>query len=343
MTFRDREKKRYESTRHHFFGPEASAYGTYRGLARSFCLPNDSSHENLYKAIREEAITYFNRRAIPWHDGLDGRRLPSNHLCCSQSCCINFLFPLSSRPGLLRRVLMHIYPDIKDVLPLEGDRRAVEDQPLYIAFEWIGLKDYLGEHAGRRGARTRGANYTSADFAFRFRQKDGKTHLVVGEWKYTENAGSADYGTAISPTDRKPERRIATYLPAFTRPDGFFKGYDQGLYHALFIGACYQWLRLELLAQEMETWKEMNADVVSVLWICPEANDEFRHKATIPTYLKHRYPDASIFEIWRELAGNRRFREISTERFRDILIEEAGTEGPEMEEWTTYLTSRYGW
>ncbi|MEW6547240.1 MAG: hypothetical protein AB1446_10055, partial [Bacillota bacterium] len=52
----------------------------------------------------------------PWHGGLQERRLPSNHVCCSQSCCLNFLFPLTTRPQLLARVFRHIYPDLSEPL-----------------------------------------------------------------------------------------------------------------------------------------------------------------------------------------------------------------------------------
>ena len=69
MTFRDREKKRYESARQILFAPEASGNGTYRRISRSFCLPDDRSSHNLYKGVREEAITYFSQRSITWHDG----------------------------------------------------------------------------------------------------------------------------------------------------------------------------------------------------------------------------------------------------------------------------------
>ena len=163
--------------------------------------------------------------------------------------------------------------------------------------------------------RTRGANYTSVDFAFRFRQEDGRVHLVLGEWKYTENAGSTDYGTPGIPSDRKPERRKSTYRSAFTRSRGIFDGSDDSLYDGLFVGATYQWFRLQLLAQEMEIHREMDADVVGGLWVCPEANAEFRERATIPPYLKDRYPDADLFEIWERLVGGQRFQEISTEDF----------------------------
>ena len=343
MTFRDREKKRYEATRHTLFGPEASGHGTYRGISRPFCLPDDHSSHNLYDGIREEAITYFSQRSITWHDGRSGRSLPSNHLCCSQSCCVNFLFPLATRPDLLQKVLTHIYPDVKEVLPFEGDRISEEDRPLYLAFEWIGLEDYLGEHGDRPGARTRGKNYTSVDFAFRYRRDDGRIHLILGEWKYTENADSTDYGTSNKASDRKPERRKSTYWPAFTRPGGFFDGYGEDLYHALFFGATYQWFRLELLAQEMEIKEEADADVVSVLWVCPEANAEFREKATIPTYLKDSHPGSSLLEIWGQLVGSQRFQEISSESLRDILLEVGSGEGDDVQSWAEYLDRRYGW
>lgn len=68
-------------------------------------------------------------RGIPWHDGLQDRRLPSNHVCCSQSCCLNFLFPLTTRPQLLARVFRYIYPDLSEALPVAGDGRLSDGTP----------------------------------------------------------------------------------------------------------------------------------------------------------------------------------------------------------------------
>lgn len=91
----------------------------------------------------------------------------------------------------------------------------------------------MGEHIGKRGARTRGANYTSADFAFRFRRNDDQIQLVLGEWKYTEEYRSNDLGTPSKAGDTKPATRKKTYWPAYSRPSGSFAGCGEDLYNAL--------------------------------------------------------------------------------------------------------------
>ena len=69
----------------------------YRGSRREFCLHEDFSAENLEAGIRDGALSYFADRSIGWHDG-KGPAGPSNHLCCSQSSCVNFWFPFVQAP-----------------------------------------------------------------------------------------------------------------------------------------------------------------------------------------------------------------------------------------------------
>lgn len=343
MTFRDREKERYIRLKRTLFSEEAQGHGTYRGKKRPYCLADSCSSQNLWEGIRKEALAYFRERGIPWHDGLQGRRLPSNHPCCSQSCCLNFLFPLTTRPHLLARVFRHIYPQLAEPLPVTEDGRLPDGTLPYMAFEWTGTRDYLGEHVGKRGIRTRGANYTSADFAFRFRREDGKIHLVLGEWKYTEEAGSTYHGAPRCDGDRRPEVRKRTYERAFARSDGVFAGHGAELYNALFFGPFYQFMRLQLLAQEMERGElgpEMNADVVSVLCVCPAANDEFRKGAVVPPQLQQYSSGADIFQVWQGLVPGERFRHIPTEVLLCILDNEASADDSA---WVNYLRTRYGW
>ena len=92
------------------------------------------------------------------HDGQDGK--PSNHMCDSQVCCANFLFPFADKPEALAALLKPIFPNLQEMLPIEDG--------LYMAFEWIGKDNYLHE-VSRNGLRSRGANFTSADAAVRFR------------------------------------------------------------------------------------------------------------------------------------------------------------------------------
>jgi len=69
-----------------------------------------------------------------------------------------------------------------------------------------------------------------------------------------------------------------------------FKDRGEDLYNALFFDLFYQFMRLQLLAQEMELSREMDADVVSVLHICPKANREFRDRVTSP-HLANIFPN----------------------------------------------------
>lgn len=354
MTFRDREKTRYRSLKPKLCSAEAQRNGYYhdRPPPRDFCLADECSSENLYASIRKAAIEYFRERCITWHDGLCNRTLPSNHLCCSQSCCINFLFPMTSDPELLRSVARRFYPDFEKALPIDTDKPIQDGRFPYVAFEWIGsppsYPDYLTEQCHKRGRPTRGANYTSADFAFRFLRRDGKIQLVLGEWKYTEDAGSTDYGTPRSPADRKPEVRKQTYRKAYhRRSGGVFENQDNALYDALFVGPFYQLMRLQLLAQEMEVGdlgKELQADVVTVMHVTPEANQEFREFVPSPslknTYMKDRFPNKGTLDIWKELVPAEKFMSLSTEALLELLVREAPSTHAA---WVAYLEQRYGW
>ena len=330
MSFRDKEKERYSDLKAKLFSRAAQADGSYRGIPRPFCLADGYSAENLYDMIRKDAIQYFQDRKITWHDGPSNRSLPSNHLCCSQSCCINFLYPMTTSKQLVSAIFRQIYPDLAE--PLRVDR----DQPLpngmfpYMAFEWIGVDDYLGETRRKGRERTRGTNFTSADFAFRFRRKGGKIQIVLGEWKYTE-----DY----RPWDKGIEVRKQNYFEAFHRSNGVFQHCNDDIYNALFFEPFYQLMRLQLLAQEMEVGREMDAEVVSVLHICPEANREFRERVTSP-YLEQIFPNRGTLEIWKQLVPEDKFRSISVEDLLDTIVKRAGAYD---REWADYLRTRYGW
>lgn len=329
MTFRDSEKERYKELKPKLFIPEARCDGYYRRHPYFFCLADDYSCENLYKTIRECAIGYFGCRHIPWHDGLDKRHLPSNHLCCSQSCCVNFLYPMTTNPKLLASVFRYFYPELAEPLPVDKDLPLKGSFP-YMAFEWIGVRDYLGE-AKRKGAeRTRGAYFTSADFIFRFEREDGKIQIVLGEWKYTEDYRRLDKGIEV---------RKQNYHLAFNRDGGVFKQRGENLYGALFFDPFYQLMRLQLLAQEMELSREMGADVVSVLHICPEANREFRDRVTSP-HLADMFPDKGVLEIRKELVPQDKFMSISVEDLLKTIIERVTVDD---QGWADYLSTRYGW
>lgn len=328
LTFRDEEKKRYKELKPKLFSNESQRNGTYRGLPRDFCLADDHSAENLHEHIRKDAIQYFRDRRITWHDGLDNRRVPSNHLCCSQSCCINFLYPMVTNKELVSTVFGKIYSDLAESVEF------IKDQPLpnglypFMAFEWIGDDDYLGEKRRKGGDRTRGAYYTSADFAFRFRRRDGKIQIVLGEWKYTEEYRTLNKGIEV---------RKQNYFKAFHRSAGVFKQHDDNLYSALFFEPFYQLMRLQLLAQEMEYHKEMKADIVTVLHICPKANTDFRDRVTSPELAKM-FPRIGTLGIWKELVTDHKFKSVPMEDLLDIISKNVELKD---KEWANYLDMRY--
>ncbi|HSN74912.1 MAG TPA: hypothetical protein VL334_07450 [Anaerolineae bacterium] len=200
-----------------YFSELARSDGVYKGQSRPFCLPIEHAEQNLVPEIRETALAHFKKRKIKWHDGQNGK--PSNHLCDSQVCCVNFLFPFADQPAALARVFQPFFPELELMLPVEDG--------LFVSFEWIGQENYLGEKISRNGQRTRGANFTSADSIVMFKRKDMQRQVVLIEWKYTESYGGSFLKFSKSGTDRTeiyrhlfertdcPIRKVV--LPSFTR------------------------------------------------------------------------------------------------------------------------------
>jgi len=161
-----------------FLSEAARAEGSYRDHTYKYCLPREYAGENLFFEIREPIKTYFAQNGIKWHDGHDGN--PSNHLCDSQVCCANFIFPFFNKPEALAALMRPLFPDLREMVDIEDGQ--------FVAFEWIGKHDYLGEKAAARNKkRSRGAISTSADAAVMFRRRDGLKQIVLIEWKYTES------------------------------------------------------------------------------------------------------------------------------------------------------------
>jgi len=304
------------------FSLKPRADGVYKGKPRSFCLPLDCAEENLFSDIRRTAPAYFATHSIKWHDGQSGK--PSNHLCDSQVCCVNFLFPFADKPTALAKVLRPIFSDLHEMLPVENEQ--------FVAFEWIGQKNYLNERMPRHGKRTRGANFTSADAAVLFKRDDNKRQMVLIEWKYTESYSSVSLKVAASATDR-----TKIYRPLYDRDDCPLKKSLLPTFDALFYEPFYQLMRQQLLAYEMEKAHELGADVVSVLHIAPQRNTDF-HRITSPE-LKNLGETAT--DVWAKLVRlEDRFISVSTERlFGNFSAEEI----PDMQAWTEYIAQRYDW
>jgi hypothetical protein len=305
-----------------YFSEAARADGVYKGKPRPFCFPLDCAEENLFSEIRQTAQTYFAAQGIKWHDGQNGK--PSNHLCDSQVCCVNFLFPFAENPRALAEVLRPIFPGLCEMLPVENGQ--------YVAFEWIGQENYLGERISRNGKRTRGANFTSADAAVLFERSDEKRQMVLIEWKYTESYGSVSLKVAQSGTDR-----TEIYKSLYLRDDCPFNKDLLPSFDSLFYEPFYQLMRQQFLAHEMEKAHELGADVVSVLHIAPAQNTDF-HRITS---LELSNLGEAVIDVWTKLVRTAgRFVSVSTERlFGNLSAEQL----PEMQTWIEYVGKRYAW
>ncbi len=323
-SFRDMEKQRYAKIKADLVSLDAVQPGMYKGKPRAFCLPAAHAEENLHPLIHTDAIPYFADRHIRWHDGIG--EAPSNHLCSSQVACVNTLWPLTTNPDLLARVFHPFLPHIQDVLPFDADGHLPNGNVPFLAFEWIGTQNYLGE----RSWGTRGANATSADFAFCFRRTDGRTQLVLGEWKYTER-----YSKQLPSPEALNATRLSTYREAFARWQA--QQPDLPPYEGFFVEPFYQLLRLTLQAQEMERLGELAADIVSVVHVAPRANQDFSHNITS---LALRQYGSTVSEAWSGIAPRDRFVPIQTEHLLTAIEQVApGT----LEPWSRYLLQRYGW
>jgi hypothetical protein len=303
-----------------YFSEEARADGYYKGKPRPFCLPLAYAEQNLFPEIQESTLEFFQKNRIKWHDGNNGK--PSNHLCSSQVCCVNFLFPLGDSPDSLRKIFSRIYPDIEKMLPIENGR--------YVSFEWIGAENYLGEKKAAYRSRTRGQNFTSADAAVMFERKNGKRQIVLIEWKYTESYGSTNLKYSRSGTDR-----TAIYRHLYDREDCPINYEVLPDFDALFYEPFYQFMRQQLLANEMEKAGEMGVDVVSVLHIAPTANQDFQ-KVTSPllTGISN-----SAVEVWKKLMkADDRFLSVSTEHLFESL---SSDQLPDIKPWIRYIHERY--
>lgn len=313
-------KFKYESP---YFSISARKDGVYKGKPRPFCVPRENAEENLFHEIRLPALTYFEQQGIKWHDGLDGK--PSNHLCDSQVCCVNFLFAFANQPEALAELLRPVNPNITRVLPME-----IEGQ--FVSFEWIGAENYLGEKVTQTGKRTRGANFTSIDVAVMFEDKAGIRQIVLIEWKYTESYNSTSYKISSRGTDR-----TKIYAHLYDVEDSPLDKTMLSDFSDLFYEPFYQLMRQQFLAYKMEKAQELGAQKVSVLHIAPEKNTDFQ-KITSPAL----YDDGKTATgKWKELVkAEGRFASVNTEElFGRFPVESY----PVMQEWWRYLRQRYSW
>jgi hypothetical protein len=335
MSFRNREKKRLIALKPKLFSLKAQTNGYYAKYKKRypFCLNEFYADENLHESIRYSAIKYFADRNIPWHDG-NGKH-PSNHLCCSQSACINSFYPYRNQPLLLKNVLLDLGYPVKEILPIKEDKTTHDDSDSFVAFEWIGTMNYLSElEYGKIAAnsnRSRGKGFTSADFAILFERTDNKIQLILGEWKYTEDySGKGSKRFSNSNTDRL-NSIYAPYLK-INSPINISPCTD---YSILFFDPFDQLMRLQLLAKQMELLGELDADFVTVLHIAPGANENLM--LYIPNF-ELKSIGTNIHNIWMKITEQDKFKGFYLENLIDIITKKNNSPA---QDWPDYLKTRY--
>lgn len=305
-----------------YFSSLARDEGKYKDHIYPFCIPREFSYENLYPGIRQPIKSYFSRNEIKWHDGQDGN--PSNHMCDSQVCCVNFLFPFGDKPKALIALLKPIFPDIQEILPIEDD--------LYVAFEWIGRENYLGEIKSDNRKRTRGANFTSADAAIMFRRSDNRKQIVLIEWKYTESYYPTFLKFAASGRDRTKLYEYLYFANDCPLNKELISEYDN-----LFYEPFYQLMRQQFLAHELEKARELGANFVSLLHLSPAHNIDFK-RVTSPGL---RTLDNSAIGVWKKIVNVP--DKFTGEYIENIFGQFDINSFPELEGWWRYITMRYSW
>lgn len=308
-----------------YFADNARINGVYKGKPRLFCLPIEYAEENLFYEIREGALKYFDDYKIKWHDSSKKLKLKlSNHLCDSQICCVNFLFPLAKKPDLLADLFRPLYPKLQEMITIENNQ--------YVVFEWIGLENYLNETVRKNGKRTRGAYFTSADAALMFRRIDGKQQMVLIEWKYAESYHRENKKYSKYDTDR-----TKIYRPFYEKSDCPLNKNILPSFDDLFYEPFYQFMRQQFLAREMEKAGELENNFVSVLHIAPEHNRDFQ-RITSPELSGL---GKTAIDVWKRLVLKEgSFISTNTEKLFNNLLK---NNPPGLRSWSDYINERYFW
>ena len=315
-----------------YFSEAAREHGFYKGKQYPFCLPQERAEENLFSEIRAAAPDYFRRQHIAWHDGADEK--PTNHLCGSQVCCVNFLFPLRKDLEKATSILATAIPGLRRVESIEFEYTGPES-----ATEW------LGEPPGGK----RGQNRTSIDAAVRWRGPGNKTRLSLVEWKYTERGFGECGGCRSVGNDQR--HRCATLKVQDIRPeldcyvasgkdDRTSRRYWEHLGEAgisqerfgdhlgcPFRGPFYQLMRQYLLAAYCRA-NLSGVDNVDVISIGFQGNQDLLRR---PEYLAHLGED--VVSAWNSMLT-------TAPPLRHVFVETMLADAPS-DDWREYIRERY--
>lgn len=323
MTFLASEKKLQTAWKlqTHSLPRPAKAPGLYRSKLYPFCLPLEFAGHNLFAEIRDEALDTFDRLGIVWHSSaLQG--LCSNHLCSSQVFAVNFLFPFVHRPDALADLLRPYFADLVSMIPIEGGN--------FIAFEWIGDCNYLGEVPKLGADRHRGAGNTSIDAAMMYQAADGRRVMLLVETKYSESYGVSYKRFRSDGTDR-----VACYRAFYEAGNSPIDITVVPKIEMMLYEPFYQLLRQQLLATQIVEMGIPDVDRVVVVHVYASRN----HELTIVTSPALRQFGRNVYEVWRHLL-------VDPSAFAPLPVENLFKSAPvaavpELEPWAMYMKSRY--
>lgn len=310
--------------------PEAArADGAYDGIPCSFILPPQHARLNLWDPIRVEALNYFQAEGIVWHDGDNTfygnspAGSPSPHLLDSQICAVNFWWGLGQSSSGLTTALKAVFDNVVAAVSPEPGGPLAEP-------EWIGKRNYMGEHGNRR----RGQYATSADVLIAYQDQQGGRHGVLIESKYTETYA---VGESLRWSERGTDR-AEIYRSEVERSDGPIRTGIGIEIEDLMFDPFDQHLRQQLLASAMEREQELGFETVTCLHVSPHANLEFHRRITAP---KLQGRGDTVGEVWRTILSRpQRYRSIA---YEDLFgaIANAGDTG--LADWVGYQETRYAW
>lgn len=298
--------------------------GQWRGESYPHILPKDSWSLNLWQEISYEAIKYFARSDIAWHD-------QKHNLLSSQVMCVNIFFPLKQHLDVLK-VWLSRHFNVEKVIDLD--------------FEYIGPKgkDYFKENGGR------GQNRTSSDLAITWEDKEKKKNMLLLEFKFTE----PDFGECSKKGNPHPERCLHSKRVVSSPQTGCYRarlgrnywdrilsGNSPFLWETLttesycpFRFDFYQLMRNQLLAHCIQSDNKSGFNRVAFGVIYHADNDKL---------LRMSHPfggERNPLKAWHTLLRNP--DTFHTFTVQDFLGTIEASLPDDLKGWRTYLKQRYG-
>jgi hypothetical protein len=208
------------------------------------------------------------------------------------------------------------------MIPIEGEN--------FIAFEWIGDYNYLGETPKFGADRHRGAGNTSIDAAMMYKAMDGRRVMLLVETKYSESYGISYKRFRSDGTDR-----VACYRDFYDAGNSPIDITVVPKIETMLYEPFYQLLRQQLLATQIVETGIPDVDRVIVVHVYASRNREL----TAVTSPALRQFGRDAYEVWRQVL-------VDPSSFVPLPVEELFKSAPldrfpELEPWAMYMLSRY--